>query len=418
MVQGDIWKLFSRFRVVKDVFFPKKLNKAGRRFCLVRYDCPVAAEVSIKKTNGLWIKDKELRTKPIMRKDRLSRIGVSYADMVKQGEPLEANDNLTVRRLGGKKILITFCHEEEMKSFIDNHISKSSSWFSSVAPWSGEVLQINDDTAKCARCDVGKVKVLTHNMSVINQSMRLLVGGLPFVIKIAEEQDVFICNSDFSCMCICHEKEDEQTPLSRTPREDDDVAGGSNYIVSRSGELNSISFITETQEEDGVSRDGDRSIGVSGNEELGRHSSGIHVLREVVHIRDHEREANSLVDGAGGDVRHFHSRLTLQEIGPVSPEPKRVSFGPILNLDGINLEVVLDPWVILKSYTNEHIRVIEGNQICNPNNESLDFSGKGIREKVIQTARNSEISVSRKFAGLRSTGYSTRVSTSVNLEEV
>ncbi|GAB2270372.1 hypothetical protein Dimus_005275 [Dionaea muscipula] len=63
MKERDLWKLFSRSGVVKDVFIPRKRNKAGRRYGFVRYDCPVAVEVGIQKTNGLWVKDKELKVK-------------------------------------------------------------------------------------------------------------------------------------------------------------------------------------------------------------------------------------------------------------------------------------------------------------------------------------------------------------------
>ncbi|GAB2299275.1 hypothetical protein Dimus_033346 [Dionaea muscipula] len=57
--------LFSKFGVVKDVYIPRKKNKGGKRFGFgfVRYDCSVAAEVAIQKTNGLWIQDKELKVK-------------------------------------------------------------------------------------------------------------------------------------------------------------------------------------------------------------------------------------------------------------------------------------------------------------------------------------------------------------------
>ncbi|GAB2276772.1 hypothetical protein Dimus_011488 [Dionaea muscipula] len=40
-----------------------KRSKRGRRFGFVRYDCPVAADVAIQKTNEVWIQDKELMVK-------------------------------------------------------------------------------------------------------------------------------------------------------------------------------------------------------------------------------------------------------------------------------------------------------------------------------------------------------------------
>ncbi|GAB2302024.1 hypothetical protein Dimus_036049 [Dionaea muscipula] len=78
----------------------------------------------------------------------------------------------------------------------------------------GEVVEIEEDTAKNARFDVGKVKVYTRNMSVINQEMNLMVGVKLFVIRIAEEQAVFICNSDFGCGRIRHGKDVEASQPS------------------------------------------------------------------------------------------------------------------------------------------------------------------------------------------------------------
>ncbi|GAB2269223.1 Splicing factor [Dionaea muscipula] len=47
MNQMNLRNMFSRFGVVLDVFIPRKLNKAKRRFGFIRYGCPVAAEVAI-----------------------------------------------------------------------------------------------------------------------------------------------------------------------------------------------------------------------------------------------------------------------------------------------------------------------------------------------------------------------------------
>ncbi|GAB2293098.1 Serine/arginine-rich splicing factor 12, partial [Dionaea muscipula] len=59
----EIKKMFAKFGVVRDVYVPKKRSKASKRFDFVRYDCSVATEVAIQRTNGVWIKDKELKVK-------------------------------------------------------------------------------------------------------------------------------------------------------------------------------------------------------------------------------------------------------------------------------------------------------------------------------------------------------------------
>ncbi|XP_028063234.1 serine/arginine-rich splicing factor 2-like [Camellia sinensis] len=56
--------LFMKFGIVRDVFIPNKLRKTTwSRFGFVKYDCPVAAEITIQKVNGLWCDDKALKVK-------------------------------------------------------------------------------------------------------------------------------------------------------------------------------------------------------------------------------------------------------------------------------------------------------------------------------------------------------------------
>ncbi|CAL5411923.1 unnamed protein product [Camellia sinensis] len=60
----DLYYLFMKFGVVRDVFIPNKTRKGTRsRFGFVRYNCSVAANVSIQKANGLWCDNKALRVK-------------------------------------------------------------------------------------------------------------------------------------------------------------------------------------------------------------------------------------------------------------------------------------------------------------------------------------------------------------------
>ncbi|CAL5340772.1 unnamed protein product [Camellia sinensis] len=64
MTPSDLFNLFSKFGVVKDVFIPLKRRKTTRsRFGFVRYDCTVAAEVAVSKADGLWCHNKALRVK-------------------------------------------------------------------------------------------------------------------------------------------------------------------------------------------------------------------------------------------------------------------------------------------------------------------------------------------------------------------
>ncbi|GMQ10223.1 hypothetical protein CsSME_00053308 [Camellia sinensis var. sinensis] len=59
-----LFKLFTKFGIVKDVFIPQKRRKfTNTRFGFVRFDCSVAARVAVSKANGLWVEDREIQVK-------------------------------------------------------------------------------------------------------------------------------------------------------------------------------------------------------------------------------------------------------------------------------------------------------------------------------------------------------------------
>ncbi|CAL5382682.1 unnamed protein product [Camellia sinensis] len=59
-----LFKLFTKFGIVKDVFIPQKRRKfTNTKFGFVRFDCSVAARVAVSKANGLWIEDREIQVK-------------------------------------------------------------------------------------------------------------------------------------------------------------------------------------------------------------------------------------------------------------------------------------------------------------------------------------------------------------------
>ncbi|XP_028069374.1 serine/arginine-rich splicing factor 2-like [Camellia sinensis] len=60
----SLFKLFTKFGIVKDVFIPFKRRKVSNsRFGFVRYDCYVASDIAIQKANGLLVDDKVLVVK-------------------------------------------------------------------------------------------------------------------------------------------------------------------------------------------------------------------------------------------------------------------------------------------------------------------------------------------------------------------
>ncbi|KAL7219249.1 hypothetical protein ACSBR2_012351 [Camellia fascicularis] len=64
MDSRSLYKLFSKFGVVKDVFIPNKRKKStNTRFGFIRYDCSIFARIAEQKANGLSVDDKSLLVK-------------------------------------------------------------------------------------------------------------------------------------------------------------------------------------------------------------------------------------------------------------------------------------------------------------------------------------------------------------------
>ncbi|XP_028051730.1 serine/arginine-rich splicing factor 8-like [Camellia sinensis] len=59
-----LFTLFSKFGIVKDVFIPAKRRQVTSSwFEFVRYDCKVAADMSVQKVDGIWCDNKALKVK-------------------------------------------------------------------------------------------------------------------------------------------------------------------------------------------------------------------------------------------------------------------------------------------------------------------------------------------------------------------
>ncbi|KAL7253870.1 hypothetical protein ACSBR1_008251 [Camellia fascicularis] len=60
----NLYDLFIKFGVVKDVYIPQKRRKSTNTiFRFVRYNCSIAATVVEQKANGLWVDNKSLSAK-------------------------------------------------------------------------------------------------------------------------------------------------------------------------------------------------------------------------------------------------------------------------------------------------------------------------------------------------------------------
>ncbi|CAL5356713.1 unnamed protein product [Camellia sinensis] len=60
----SLFKLFTKFGIVKNVFIPLKRRIVSKsRFGFVRFDCPVAADIAIQQANGMLVDDMVLQVK-------------------------------------------------------------------------------------------------------------------------------------------------------------------------------------------------------------------------------------------------------------------------------------------------------------------------------------------------------------------
>ncbi|GAB2302688.1 hypothetical protein Dimus_036685 [Dionaea muscipula] len=307
--------------------------------------------------------------------------------------------SLSVKWMGFRKILITFQSESEMRQFIEDHTKQESYWFSSVTPWSvtidccvgrevwlccygvplhawnsntfwsigsfwGEVLNLEEDTSKCLRGDVGKVKIYTHSVLAINQQMELRVGNSSFIIRVAEEQAVFICNSNFSCGCACHGREDEQPHSPDLEEDDDDVERDTLPGDQQVGEGGSWdSFIAETQtvagsrsEEKGIAWNlGEEEMRGCGDQVVSETESGLVAQGERENLLSLEERRGTGVDrcevrlgiGLGSALSHGSGSREASFINSKVNGPGLLRmFNPLsgqdFNTNGINLAVVLD----------------------------------------------------------------------------
>ncbi|XP_028101317.1 uncharacterized protein LOC114300665 [Camellia sinensis] len=90
-----LFKLFSSYGVVKDVFILKKRMKViGTRFGFVRYDCQVTASMAVQKAEGLWCDDKELKVQiaEYRNKDQNLKIQESRKESTIEGRKEEAKE--------------------------------------------------------------------------------------------------------------------------------------------------------------------------------------------------------------------------------------------------------------------------------------------------------------------------------------
>ncbi|KAL7250587.1 hypothetical protein ACSBR1_012585 [Camellia fascicularis] len=88
MDSRSLYKLFSKFGVVKDVFIPNKRRKStNTRFGFIRYDCSIFARIAEQKANGLWVDDKSMLVKAAEYGNRIDERRKLASKLASQPEP-------------------------------------------------------------------------------------------------------------------------------------------------------------------------------------------------------------------------------------------------------------------------------------------------------------------------------------------
>ncbi|GAB2266400.1 Serine arginine-rich splicing factor 2, partial [Dionaea muscipula] len=245
-----------------------------------------------------------------------------------------AEGNFLVKRMGNKKKECNVGREVWLTCYGVLVHAWNVSTFCRIGSYWGEVVLVEEDTAKCARVDVGKVKIITHHMDVINQRMRLMVGSTLFNIRVAEEQ------------------------ASSDGNEDDDVEGETEGRPVEDGRSVSVSFITNSQDNSCVHREGSGEGLLQDAEDEESRMSGLPGIEEEAHLLGSLRHRDAGNEGLGhstglGPVRPMntftglvlqsalHCEGNIQDIVTDSCRPSIQQLGLVFNTVGINLEVDL-----------------------------------------------------------------------------
>ncbi|GAB2280735.1 hypothetical protein Dimus_015361, partial [Dionaea muscipula] len=245
---------------------------------------------------------------------------------------------------------------------------------------------------------------------------------MSFNIRVAEEQAVFICNSNFSCQCFCHGRIDEQPHSTGTDGEDDDVARRSDYFSSEVENDNSVSFIEESVEESLLEGEGIGGVVGRMHGQGDQESNEYALMGTVVLDRDQGDRASGdfLMSRQSTEQRGIEGikdiNCPLDCTGPSHFDgsahtgagvfgPLKSIHGPVFNPDGINLEVVLEPADFLTDCNRELMKLVPvGEQECIPLLTTINSSRTDIGVKRSCNAHISENTGQRKTVDMEGGG--------------
>ncbi|GAB2296721.1 hypothetical protein Dimus_030828 [Dionaea muscipula] len=278
MVLGELHKMFAKFGVVKDVFIPRKRSRVDKELKVKSLDY---ARNQVRRT--------EARSSDVGRpvdqfypiqhsvlefsqhKDSYAQNcnnSKSYAEVVKRGgfpnEDLPSAKGREKRGLRLTKAPVGhFLWTGRSGEAYYRTPGRMVRWGSDKVTssfWKGRP-GVDQSAALEEKfgCPV-MVSLFMHGILAPSTEMILMVRSKTFVIRIAEEHAIFICNSDFKYGGACHSREDEQMHSPLMDGDDDDVAEGGEDSLSGDRGIDSRSFIIESLDVREENREGEGPV--------------------------------------------------------------------------------------------------------------------------------------------------------------
>ncbi|GKU94304.1 hypothetical protein SLEP1_g7819 [Rubroshorea leprosula] len=183
----------------------------------------VGLEFTVKEEDLLWLEGCYVGTK----------CSVNIIPTLQQKFFMEGYFSCKVRPMGGRLVLLEGGDKDEIKDLVETTPEWLGQWFEEIKPWSpsmvagerfmwircqgipvhawgpeffntigavwAKVISLDDRTSKKLRFDIGRILISTPIMEFISKSMNITVNGVPYLIKVMEEEatnGIFSMKSD------------------------------------------------------------------------------------------------------------------------------------------------------------------------------------------------------------------------------
>ncbi|GKV01589.1 hypothetical protein SLEP1_g14135 [Rubroshorea leprosula] len=174
---------------------------------------------------------------------------------------MEGYFSCKVRPMGGRLVLLERGDKDEIKDLVETTPEWLGQWFEEVKPWApstvakerfvwircqgvpihawgpeffssigavwGKVISLDDSTSKKIRFDIGRFLISTPIMEFISKSMNITVNGMPYSVKVMEEEatnGIFSMKSDHVFRELSASNDHSSESWSLNSNDEDDIA--------------------------------------------------------------------------------------------------------------------------------------------------------------------------------------------------